>query len=119
MQDEKNPAAQLLSQIEAQRIENARFRRKVEDLLYNLDGENMPTVEKRLSAVEKLLADLVGGEMATLTLRQTAEDGSEARLTLSPTALTIPYLYRTARENGTGLLPLYMDADGRIYTAKS
>ena len=35
------------------RAANARLNRTIEDLLYNLDGENMPTVDARIRALEE------------------------------------------------------------------
>ena len=51
----------LRRELHSARIENARFRRMAEDLLYNLDGENMPVIEARLKAAEEKLARLTQG----------------------------------------------------------
>ena len=52
----------LRRELAATRIENARFRRTMEDLLYNLEAENMPTVDERISASEKKISLVVGEE---------------------------------------------------------
>lgn len=46
----------LRRELAALRTENARLRRRMEDLLYNLDAENMPTVDARIRAIEEKLA---------------------------------------------------------------
>ena len=51
--------AALRRELEEERAENARFRRIMEDLLYNLEEENMPTVSSRISASERGLSLLV------------------------------------------------------------
>ena len=49
----------LVSELEAERVENARFRRMMEDILYNLEEDNMPTVSTRIREDEKSLGLLV------------------------------------------------------------
>ena len=49
----------LLSELEAERIENARFRRTMEDILYNLEEENMPAVSSRIREGEHSIGLLV------------------------------------------------------------
>jgi phage baseplate assembly protein gpV len=49
----------LLAELEAERIENARFRRMMEDLLYNLEDENMPAVSSRIREGERSIGLLV------------------------------------------------------------
>ena len=49
----------LCRELEAERVENARFRRMMEDLLYNLEEENMPQVSRRIREGEGNLALLV------------------------------------------------------------
>ena len=49
----------LVRELEAERVENARFRRMMEDLLYNLEEENMPSVGTRLQRDEQSIGLLV------------------------------------------------------------
>ena len=49
----------LCRELEEERRENARFRRMMEDVLYNLEEENMPSVSRRIREGEKSLALLV------------------------------------------------------------
>ena len=49
----------LRREMEAERVEGARFRRTMEDVLYNLEAENMPTVTNRILLGEKNLSLLV------------------------------------------------------------
>lgn len=49
----------LCRELEAERVENARFRRLMEDILYNLEEENMPAVSARLQKGEKSIGLLV------------------------------------------------------------
>lgn len=46
---------EALSALESARVENARLRRTLLDLLYNLDEENMPAVSARIKATEEKL----------------------------------------------------------------
>lgn len=55
---EKSIAA-LCRELEAERVENAKFRRMMEDILYNLEEENMPGVAARLVKGEKSIGLLV------------------------------------------------------------
>lgn len=49
----------LVRELEAERVESARFRRMMEDTLYNLEEENMPTVSTRIREGEKSIGLLV------------------------------------------------------------
>ena len=51
----------LWRELEDLRVQNARLGRRLEDLLYNLDGENMPSVDARIRALEEKLARLASG----------------------------------------------------------
>ena len=51
----------LWRELEDLRVQNARLGRRLEDLLYNLDGENMPSVDARICALEEKLARLASG----------------------------------------------------------
>ncbi len=59
-----NPTGKALEairrELEADRIESARFRRTMEDLLFNLDEENMPQVDRRIRESEDRIALVVG-----------------------------------------------------------
>lgn len=49
----------LCRELEAERAENAKFRRMMEDVLYNLEDENMPSVAARLVKGERSIGLLV------------------------------------------------------------
>lgn len=117
--------AALRRELAAARAENARFRRLVEDLFYNLEAENMPSVDARIAALEKLLGIAAGGNALHTAVRDALltaygirlTDGeSEATevLTLSPTAIKIPYIYSHPTAKNGNLLPLYVDSEGRL-----
>lgn len=92
---------ELAAALEAVRVENARFRRSTEDLLYNLEGENMPTVAARLAALERACADLAAG------------------LAAHQTGLCVPGIVAQPRETADGLLPLYIDTEGNLCALKT
>lgn len=122
--------ALLRRELTAARIENARFRRKAEDLLYNLDGENMPTVDERIKTLEQIVTLICTGEAideGTLTrafsdalgillakgcISIPTEEGEGAYL--SSTEFRLPYVYKNPASKLDGLRPLYMDENGRI-----
>ena len=49
----------LCRELEAERVENAKLRRTLEDVLYNLEEDNMPAVAARLTRGEKSIGLLV------------------------------------------------------------
>lgn len=121
----------LRRELTAVRIENARFHRMAEDLLYNLDGENMPAVERRIKDLEGAVLLLYSGEgvdeamlkrafsdalgilLARKSIAIPTEEGEEGAY-LSSTELRLPHVYRNPASRLDGLRPLYMDGEGRI-----
>ncbi len=103
-----------LAALERERVENVRLRRKLLDLLYNLDEENMPAVIARIEKSEAALAaenerlallfttdgtgaprlrvdelvKVLGEEGVSLLLASLALAEGNAALSLSPTTLT-------------------------------
>lgn len=127
---EHEEIALLRHELTAARIENARFRRMAEDLLYNLDGENMPTVDGRIKTLEEALTLIYTGEGLDAGLLHRAltdafgiilsagclsiPSGEEEGAHLSATEFRLPYVYKNPASKLDGLRPLYMDAEGRI-----
>ena len=127
---EREELALLRRELTAARIENARFRRMAEDLLYNLDGENMPSVDERIKTLEQTVLLLYTGEgvdegmlkrafsdalgilLAKGCIAIPTEEGEGAYL--SSTEFRLPYVYNNPASKLDGLRPLYMDAEGRI-----
>ena len=127
---EREELTLLRRELTAARIENARFRRMAEDLLYNLDGENMPLVDERIKTLEQVITCICTGEMIDEGMLKRAfsdalgillskkciaiptEEGEGAYL--SSTEFRLPYVYNNPASKLDGLRPLYMDSEGRI-----
>ena len=79
---EKDALKEALSALESERIESVRLRRRLLDMLYNLDEENMPAVVERIRAAERSLSE----QNACLSLLFTKDE--EGTPVLSAEALT-------------------------------
>ncbi|MBQ8859183.1 MAG: hypothetical protein IJ012_05275 [Clostridia bacterium] len=62
MKDVEETLARLSQELNALRVAQAKFVRETADLLANLDAENMPSIDTRLSALEAAVATLVAAE---------------------------------------------------------
>ena len=93
MSESKVTLSDALAALERERVENVRLRRKLLDLLYNLDEENMPAIVARIETSEKALA----AENERLSLLFTTDaDGA--------TALSGEALAQALSEEGAALL---------------
>ena len=75
---EKDELKAALYALESERVESVRLRRRLLDMLYNLDEENMPAVIERIRTAERTLAEQ-NGKLALFL----SEDGTA----LSPDAI--------------------------------
>ncbi len=60
MNNGEETVARLAAELNALRVAQAKFAREMADLLANLDAENMPSIDARLSALEAAVAALGG-----------------------------------------------------------
>lgn len=118
MQDEITLTS-LYDEVRRLRAELARYRRHLDDLLFNLEEENMPTVAEKLASLTAGLALLgVGGGsvqgdtlIAALNTASGRLDG--ARLSLD--GATAPKTYGNAVSKTSAMRALCVDASGKLY----
>lgn len=107
---------EALAALERERVENVRLRRRLSDLLYNLDEENMPAVIARIQKSEAALAaeneklallfttDEAGAPVLDGARLAEALSGEGAALILSSLALSAGTSLVTALPDGLSVL---------------
>lgn len=116
MTDKNAEFATLSEELANLRASVRSFRRRVEDILYHLEEENMPTVSARLSALSAGLSLLVTADaepsIKAETLVAALNAGSAA---LSIDKATAPTLYKNATAKTDTLRLLAVDKNGKLY----
>ncbi len=124
LSEERELLRELYTLLEAERVKSARLRRRLEDMLYNLDEENMPTVAARLRA---LTADTLAFRKGASATRMTGEglhlsrrdDEGEVTLTLTPDGIRAPAVFAAAGERTADMRALYVKEDGTVVAVLS
>ena len=92
------------------------FRRRVEDILYNLEEENMPAVSARLSALSSGLSLLLTADAEpSINASAVAAALNAGSVALSIDRATAPTLYATATAKTDALRLLAVDKNGKLY----
>ncbi len=118
MQDEVSVAA-LREEVRGLRAELARYRRYLDDLLFNLEEENMPTVAEkiaRLSCLTLLLDEggkAVNGDALITALNAATGQIGGARLSLD--GATAKNTYMNPVDKTSALRALCVDRNGKLY----
>lgn len=122
MREEELTLASLAREVARLRIENARYRRYLEDLLTNLDEENMPTVSARLATLAAGLALLLtagdGGQVINgdaLIAALNAASGRLAGARLSLDGASAAATYTAAGTKTDTMRALCVDKDGTLH----
>lgn len=107
---------QLAEELYALRRTVRALRRRVEDILYNLDEENMPNVSARLSALSSGLSKLLTADAEpSINAAAIAAALNAAGVALSIDAATAPTLYKDATAKTDALRLLAVDKNGKLY----
>lgn len=115
MQDEITLST-LREEVRCLRAELARYRRYLDDLLFNLEEENMPAVASKLSALSTLLDD--GGAAVSgdaLIAAVNAADGRLDGARLSLDGAIAAGTYQSAVTKTNAMRALCVDASGKLY----
>lgn len=106
---------QLAEELYALRRTVRSLRRRVEDILYNLDEENMPNVAARLSALSSGLSKLLTADAEpSINAAAIAAALNAAGVGLSIDAATAPTLYKNATVKTTAMRLLAVDENGKL-----
>lgn len=116
MTDKTAELSVLAEELAALRSGVRSFRRRVEDILYNLEEENMPAVSARLNALSSGLALLLTADAEpSINKKALAAAISEKDAGLLIDYATAPTLYKNASAKTDALRLLAVDKNGVLH----